>query len=108
MPMSGELRSHAMSTLLVVLLIGAIVRLTMLVTTDWVLEPLRSKIEGPKMMVYVLRCDWCMSVWVGFAVALFGWYAPDTLVWVVATALTGSLVTGIISDVIAVKLTESE
>ena len=82
--------------LLVVLLIGATIRLTRLLTTDALLEPARSRIEPrlPAKMAYLIRCDWCMSVWVGFAVFLLGWHAPDSAVWVVSGALTASLLTG--------------
>jgi hypothetical protein len=85
-----------MSTLLVVLLIGAVIRLTRLVTTDAIFEPLRSWIEhrSPVKVAYLIRCDWCMSVWIGFAVFTLGWYAPDTATWIVSGALTASLVTG--------------
>lgn len=92
-----------MSTLLVVLLIGATTRLTRLLTTDALLEPGRARIERrvPAKVAYLIRCDWCMSVWVGFAVFGLGWYAPDTAVWVVSGALTASLVTGWLSLVAA-------
>lgn len=85
-----------MTPLLVVLLIGATVRLTRLLTTDALLEPGRARIERrvSAKVAYLFRCDWCMSVWVGFATFLLGWYAPDTAVLVVSGALTASLVTG--------------
>jgi hypothetical protein len=88
-----------MSTLLVVLLIGATLRLTRLLTTDALLESGRSWIErrlpaGMAKLAYLIRCDWCMSVWVGFAVFTVGWYAPDTPTWIVSGALTASLITG--------------
>ena len=85
-----------MDTLLVVLLIGATIRLTRLLTTDALLESGRSWIERqfPAGASYLIRCDWCMSVWVGFAAFSFGWYAPDAIAWVVSGALTASLLTG--------------
>jgi hypothetical protein len=85
-----------MTTLLVVLLIGATIRLTTLITSDTLLEPPRSWVERrmPARIAYLPRCDWCISVWVGFAVFPLGWYAPDTAVWIVSGALTASLVTG--------------
>lgn len=48
----------------------------------------------PEKAAYLIRCDWCMSVWVGFAVFLFGWYAPTTMVLIVAGALTASQLAG--------------
>lgn len=85
-----------MDPLFVVLLIGATVRLTRLLTTDALLEPGRARIERrlPTRAAYLLRCDWCMSVWVGFATFGLGWYAPDTIAFIVSGALTASLVTG--------------
>jgi hypothetical protein len=85
-----------MPVLLVALLIGATIRLTRLLTTDALLEPGRALVERhvPAKVAYLIRCDWCMSVWVGFATFLLGWYAPDTAVWVVSGALTSSLITG--------------
>jgi hypothetical protein len=85
-----------MTTLLVVLLIGATLRLTRLLTSDTLLETPRSWAERrvPAKLAYLFRCDWCMSVWVAFPVFLLGWYASDTAVWIVSGALTASLVTG--------------
>jgi hypothetical protein len=84
------------STLVVVLLIGATTRLTRLATTDAIFEMPRSAAERqlPEKLAYLIRCNWCASVWVGFAVFLFGWYAPDTMVLIVAGALTASQVAG--------------
>jgi hypothetical protein len=28
-------------------------------------------------------CLWCMSVWVGLALALLSWFAPDVAAWIV-------------------------
>jgi hypothetical protein len=102
-----------MTPLFVVLLIGATVRLTRLLTTDALFEPGRSWIERriPAKAAYLLRCDWCMSVWTGFAVFLLGWYAPDTATWIVSGALTASLVTGwstLVASVVEVKMWGSD
>lgn len=85
-----------MTALLVVLLIGATIRLTLLLTSDALLERPRSWIERklPKSVAYLVRCDWCLSVWVAFAVFTLGWYAPDTIVWIASGALTASLLAG--------------
>ena len=102
-----------MATLLVVLLVGATIRLTRLITADALLERPRSWIEKrlPESLAYLLRCDWCMSVWVGLAVFILGRYAPDTPVWIVAGALTASQVTGwsmVVSTAIEVELYEDD
>jgi len=88
-----------MDVLAVLLLLAATARVTSLITTDFIFEPLRSAIcsRVGDRLAYLIRCDWCMSVWVGVAVFLFGWYAPDTVVLIVSGALAGSLVTGWLS-----------
>ncbi len=84
-----------MTTLAVVLLIGATARLTRLLTVDFILEPVREFISrGGETLGYFIRCDWCVSVWTGLVVFLFGWYAPDTLVLIVTGGFTASLVAG--------------
>ena len=85
-----------MSALFVILLVGATARTTRLITTDALLEPVRGWVERrvSAKIAYLVRCDWCMSVWVGFAVFTFGWYAPDTLSLIVSGALSASLVAG--------------
>lgn len=85
-----------MTTLLVVLLIGATIRCTRLATTDAIFETPRAAVERwlPEKVAYLIRCNWCASVWVGFAVFLFGWYAPATMVLIVAGALTASQLAG--------------
>ena len=85
-----------MSTLLVVLLIGATVRMTRLLTADTILERPRAWLERhlPESISYLFRCDWCMSVWVGFAVFTFGWFAPPAWSTIISGALTASLLTG--------------
>lgn len=85
-----------MTTLLVVLLIGATIRLTRLLTADAIFEVPRGWVEQrlPSSVAYLIRCDWCLSVWVGFITFAFGRYAPETLVLIVSGALTASLFTG--------------
>lgn len=102
-----------MTALLVVLLIGATIRLTRLITSDALLEPPRAWIEKrlPASVAYLLRCDWCMSVWVGSATFVFGWYAPTGLALVVAGALTASQATGwsmVVSTAIEVEMWEDD
>lgn len=85
-----------MSTLLVVLLIGATLRITRLLTVDAIFETPRSWLERklPEGVAYMLRCDWCMSMYVGIAVFTLAWYAPSTPVWIAAGALAASLIAG--------------
>lgn len=90
-----------MTTLMVVLLIGASARLTRLLTTDYLFEPLRFRVwkRLPPRLAYLIRCDWCMSIYVGLAVFVAGWYAPDTPTLIVSGALTASHVTGLSATV---------
>lgn len=77
----------------------ATARLTRLVTTDTITEPLRvwvvGKLGEDSKLSYLMMCSWCMSLWVGAGVAgsayLFGgnrWYGFALL------ALSASYVTG--------------
>ncbi|WP_395160661.1 hypothetical protein [Ilumatobacter sp.] len=85
-----------MTALSVIMLTLATARVTLLLTTDAILEPPRAAIEKrmPMRVAYLMRCDWCMSVWVGVVVFLLGWYAPSTAVLIGSGALAASLVTG--------------
>lgn len=85
-----------MTVLTIVLLVGAVIRLTRLITSDLLLEPLRCWVERRAgiRVGYMVRCDWCISVWVAFVVFVAGWYAPDTFVLLVSGALFASLITG--------------
>ncbi len=85
-----------MSTLQVVLLIGAVIRLTRLITADTILERPRAWVEAkmPDSVAYLIRCDWCLSIWVGLIGCSIAWYAPDTPTMIVCCALTASLLTG--------------
>lgn len=85
-----------MTLLYIVLLFGATIRLTRLVTVDVIAERPRCWIErhvGDKLE-YLVRCPWCASWWVGLIVFVVGYYAPSTPVTVVASALTASLFAG--------------
>lgn len=87
-----------MAILLVLLLIGATLRITRLLTSDYLLEGPRAwlcdRLANREKIVYLIRCDWCLSAWVGVAVFVFGWYAPDPLVWITSGALTASYLAG--------------
>lgn len=77
-------------------------RLSRLVTTDTITEPVRNKIwdkfsPQETKLGYLITCNWCTSIWMGAGVAVARELAPKT--WnVAATALAASAVTGIISD----------
>ncbi len=54
-------------------------RLTRLVTTDRVSEPVRDRLVGHPVFGFVgegIECDWCVGVWVGAGVAAAGKWWP--------------------------------
>jgi len=88
----------------------AIYRLTRLVTRDTITEGLRETIEkeiqtmvssglttqkNADKIVYLMGCDWCMSIWVAAFAYTLRKYVPavwDTLKYVLAaSAVTGAL-----------------
>lgn len=72
-------------------------RLTRLVTTDRITEPLRDRIDPGSTAGYFVRCDWCSGMWVAAGVVAARTLAPR--VWApIATALAFSAVTGIIAE----------
>lgn len=79
-------------------------RLTRLVTADALLEPVRERLEAYFedhfwfRAVYLLNCDWCLSIWVAPFPALAVILWPDNrAITVVLLVLTFSAVTGLVS-----------
>ena len=87
------------TTLLVILSILSIYRLTRLVTADRILQGFRGWVVlRSRWLGYLVTCDWCLSIWVAPlpAVAVMLW--PDSQwVWGILIALSGSAITGLIS-----------
>ncbi len=77
-------------------------RLTRLVVEDVIAAPVREKIfekypPHDRSWSYVLTCSWCASVWIGLGVAILRVAAPK--LWdPIASGLTASAVTGVISE----------
>lgn len=118
-----------MPWLLVLLAVGATVRLTLLVTTDRIAQTFRRKVAGwspvegdatwegtgedidlghvdladrPKV-AYLVKCDWCSSFWLAWAPSTVAVLWPDNrAVWAALTALTASLVAGLVSTAMSV------
>lgn len=64
-----------------VLAVLACYRLTRLVTTDTITEPLRELVQHRGRVGYLVGCDWCVSVWVGVPVsALVVWAGGSRVV----------------------------
>lgn len=85
-----------------ILTLLAVARVTRLITTDVLTEPLRNwtvrrllKRDPEHMLAYLLVCDWCASVYVGGAAA-GAWYAwGETMPFMAITlALAASYATG--------------
>jgi hypothetical protein len=88
--------------LLVALTIGAIMRLTRVVTADYITKPIRDRLtrkwgEDSKR-AYLIECDYCASFWIAPPVAAVVVAWPDNrVVWVILIALTASFIAGIIA-----------
>lgn len=89
--------------LLVLLTIGAVARLTRLVTADRISEPIRTRLTNrwgdEAQRSYLITCDYCASMYVAPIVAWVAIYWPDNrVVILVLLALTASYVTGFIAS----------
>lgn len=96
------------STLLILLALLAIARLTRIVTDDAIAEPFRAWVirhrpaptdggdEDP--LVYLVHCRWCTSIWIAFpAAAAFYFWHDTAAVQIVVLALAASHVSGLIA-----------
>jgi len=79
-------------------------RLTRLITADYLLDPLRERLEGFcddrgwHRVAYLLNCDWCMSIWVAPIPAILVTVWPDNRAVILALmVLSFSAVTGLAS-----------
>lgn len=88
--------------LLFTITIGAVVRLTRLVTADYITAPIRERLitrwgEDSKRS-YLLTCDWCASIWIAPFVATVAILWPTNRVVIIGLlALTASLVAGLLA-----------
>jgi hypothetical protein len=76
-------------------------RLTRLVTTDSIFDPLREKIwnKFPPNKInigYLITCDWCTSIWVA-AVMIPAYLLAPQVVFVVSLVLATSAVVGFLA-----------
>ena len=86
-----------------VLLCGAVARVTRLVVDDSILDAPRDRLLGwleprgdvGEFLVELLSCSWCASIWIAFPAAAVAWrYPVDARFVVPAAALTASAVAG--------------
>lgn len=92
-----------MPWLMVLVLIGAVTRVTVLIRTDRITRAMRyaiaRRLQPDGYLSYLLSCPWCISIWVGFfaaATAYFWWH--DAAYRIVALALALSYATGMLSS----------
>ncbi len=92
----------AFTLLVLVLFTLTVARLTRLITTDKLLEPLRNWVtqkRGPdSQLTYLVHCTWCTSMWIAFAGAPFAvWLSGVDWSWTALIALAASHVTGLLT-----------
>jgi len=84
---------------LLLLALGAF-RVTLMITTDVVLQPLRDKIWSKwppdTYFGYLFTCNWCAGTWVAGGFTILWFIAPDFLV-MVSLFLAISAVIGLMS-----------
>ncbi|QOC56013.1 membrane protein [Gordonia phage Clown] len=93
-----------MTVLTAVLAIGLIIRLTRLIVADTITHPLRARIVvwlGPTHPIATLVCcAWCMSVWIGAAIATLGYLYTEGPWWQwIGIAGTASWLAGIATQI---------
>jgi hypothetical protein len=87
--------------LLFVIAIGAVVRLSRLVTADKITESIRERLTQrwgeDSLKAYLISCDYCVSIYVAPVVATVAVYWGDNRVVIIGLlALTASFIAGII------------
>lgn len=80
----------------------ATARLTRLVAGDFILQPVRDRIErrlgADSKLVYLMTCDWCASFWIAWPVVAATILAGDrVIVQVGLLALAASQVSGMLA-----------
>jgi hypothetical protein len=89
--------------LLVALTIGAIMRLTRLVTADFITSPIRDRLMDrwgdESKRAYLLTCDYCASVYIAPIVATVAVLWGDNRVVIIGLiALTASFIAGYVAS----------
>lgn len=81
----------------------ATARVTRLITSDVITEPLRiaviKRLDSGGRFAYLLVCDWCASVYVGAVMAGTWWAWGDTKIWLASVlALSASYAAGFLNS----------
>lgn len=96
-------------TALLVIYVLAVARVTGLIVSDTITEPVRDRVIGwldqrpataGSFLAALIQCPWCAGMWVAFAAAPLVWFYGDTPVMIVL-GLVGafSQVTGMIAGI---------
>lgn len=95
------------SILTIILVFAAVARVTRLLTTDQIFEPVRMWIINRRgvdsQITYLAHCQWCMSVWIGAigsAIAVIVAPLPDVhpAIQVVGLSAAFSYATGALAE----------
>jgi hypothetical protein len=91
-----------MTTFTLIILVGAVARITRLVTTDRITEAPRDwildRLNPHGLGTYLMSCPWCISIYVGFIAAPVGhFWGDEPWVTIPAIALTMSYITGFLA-----------
>ena len=97
-----------MSPLTLLLMIGAVARLTHLVTTDVISEPFREWVEekevgvgGYKRMSFntLINCPWCCGFWISAGVVTLTWaFGDHTWLQFIWAGMTASYAVGYLEE----------
>lgn len=89
------------------LALGATARLTRLINADVIGGPIRaagirlSRRGDDGWLPYLLRCPWCLSMWIGGAVYATAWFYGHTGAWwITCAALSASYLIGVTADLL--------
>lgn len=91
-----------MNTLLAILTILAVWRMTRLVTVDYLTDPFRhwvARRSGPEgKLTYLVECPWCFSVWLAPPIVFAAvWWPDNRAVWIAMLAGAASAMSGLLS-----------
>jgi hypothetical protein len=84
----------------------AVYRITRLIVTDSIFDPLREKVfkrfsQQRSSIGYLLTCTWCMSLWVSLPTVLFYAFNPSITLLVgciFALSAVASLITALVDE----------
>lgn len=87
-------------TTMFLLTLGAVARLTRLITDDYITRHLRAAVirwVGPDHdLAYLLTCPWCLSIWIAGGGYTLAWFYGHTAAFTIAAgALTASWLYGV-------------